>query len=51
MGKSLFIEKMNLPSPDVIDECYSLREFPHFLVGDEAFPLRPWLLRLYPENG
>ena len=41
MGKSLFIEKMNLPSPDVIDECYSLREFPHFLVGDEAFPLRP----------
>ena len=42
---------MNLPRPDVIDECPSLGELPYFLVGDEAFPLQLWLLRPYPGHG
>lgn len=30
VGKSFFNETMNLPSPDVVDECSSLGEFPYF---------------------
>ena len=50
MGKSFFNKKIDLPHPDVIDECPSLGGVPYFLVGDEVFPLHPWLLHPYPRH-
>ena len=38
---------MNLPDPEVkINDC-SRNKIPYYLVGDEAFPLQPWILRPY----
>ena len=39
---------MNLPDPKVISNDCSRKDLPYYLVGDEAFPLQPWLLRHYP---
>ena len=38
------------PDPEVISHDCSRKELPYYLVGDEAFPLQPWLLRPYPEK-
>ena len=42
MEKSFFNQKMNVPTPDVINECPSTGEFLYFLVNDGAFPRRPY---------
>ena len=47
MGKALFQNKMNLPNSEPIKNSSSREDVPYFLVGDEAFPLQPWLLRPY----
>ena len=38
--------KMGVPEPKTIEGC-SLDTVPYFLVGDEIFPLKTWLLRPY----
>ena len=50
MGKLFHSEKINLPDAESlgIGKTHSL---PFFLVGDEAFPLKPWLQRPYPGKG
>ena len=49
--KSFFNGKINLSPQDVTEECSSLEELPYFFVGDDAFPLQPWLLSPYPGHG
>ena len=48
MGKRFFENRMNLPDPKVISNDCSRKDLPYYLVGDEAFPLQPWLLWHYP---
>ena len=48
MGKEFFKNRMSLPNPEVISKYCSRQELPYYLVGDDTFPLQPWLLRPYP---
>jgi len=50
MGKLFQSEKMNLPEAESLGSGTN-RTLPFFLVGDEAFPLKPWLQRPYPGKG
>ena len=47
MGKALENGNLNLPDPEHFPGC-SLPHLPYFLVGDEIFALKPWLMRPYP---
>ena len=47
MGKAFEDGSMLLPKPEHIPEC-SLPLLPYYLVGDEIFALKPWLMRPYP---
>ncbi|XP_011690497.1 PREDICTED: putative nuclease HARBI1 [Wasmannia auropunctata] len=49
MGKNFNANRMNVPKPAAVAGG---RILPYCLVGDEAFPLKPYLLRPYPgKNG
>lgn len=50
MGHALEAEKMNLPSSEPL-EGWKDDLLPYFLVGDEAFALKTWMLRPYPGKG
>lgn len=39
---------INLPDPDMLPDDTSGKTFPYMFVGDEAFPLRPYLMRPFP---
>lgn len=43
----IFLGKVNLPEPARLPDDEG-DKFPYFFVGDEAFPLRPFLMRPYP---
>ena len=49
IGKKLNDVKMNLPSAEDL-AGFSRNPLNYFLVGDEIFPLKAWLLRPYPGN-
>ena len=41
---------MNLPAPSKLYQS-SYQDFPYFLLGDEIFPLKDWLMRPFPGAG
>jgi len=47
MGKAFEDGSLSIPEPDRLLGC-NLPLVPYFLVGDEIFALKPWLLRPYP---
>ena len=47
IGKRFYAEQMNLPPLAPLEGC-SFNPLPYFLVGDEIFPLKNWLLRPFP---
>ena len=47
MQKGFESNEFDLPSPSAIPGC-KLEKVPYFLVGDEIFPLKTWLMRPYP---
>ena len=47
MGNRFESESINLPSPSHL-EGYSFDPLPYFIIGDEIFPLKTWLMRPYP---
>ena len=47
MGQLLENNRCRVPSPEKLDGC-SFEPLPYYLVGDEIFPLKPWLIRPYP---
>ena len=49
-GKTFQKYLFNYPEPEPIPGC-SLEKVPFFLVGDEIFPLKDWLMRPYPGRG
>ena len=51
MGDAFLKNKFSLPEPEAIEGTTNVSEMPYFLVGDEAFPLQPWLMRPYPGQG
>ena len=51
MGKSFLSESMNLPEPEPLQNSSDQLPVPHFLVEDEAFALKPWLLHPYSGHG
>ena len=46
-GKAFNDGSFNYPPPEKIPGC-PLEKVPYFLVGDEIFPLKDWLMRPYP---
>ena len=48
IGKNFNANRMNVPKPSAVAEG---RILPYCLVGDEAFLLKPYLLRPYPGRG
>lgn len=49
LGKAFDEGRMNIPQPAAIKEGGPI--LPYCLVGDEAFPLKSYLLRPYPRKG
>ena len=49
-GKAFANHLFNYPDPENIPGC-SLQKTPFFLVGDEIFPLKDWLMCPYPGRG
>ena len=47
MGKKFELNDINLSSATSLDGC-NFDPLPYFLVGDEIFPLKTYLLRPYP---
>ena len=47
MGKRLEEGSIGLPEDEKLDGC-RLDKLPYYLVGDEIFPLKSWLIRPYP---
>ena len=47
IGKKIEAGEMNIPSPRHLEGC-SFDPLPYYLVGDEIFPLKTWLMRHYP---
>ena len=46
-GKRFESETMNIPTPRSVLGC-RFDPLPYFIVGDEIFPLKTWLMRPYP---
>ena len=47
MGKKLESQSLNIPQPSPLEGCdYS--PLPYFLLGDEAFPLKEYMMRPFP---
>jgi len=46
MGMAFENNRLNVPESTVVNE--DTGEIPYFLVGDEIFPLKTWLMRPYP---
>lgn len=44
----LFVEQVNLPPPKCLYGDDGGQQMPYVFVGDEAFPLKPYLLRPFP---
>jgi hypothetical protein len=48
-GQALANNQLTIPAPKLLP--YSQRVVPHVLVGDEGFPLKPYLMRPYSGRG
>ena len=46
-GQKVEAGEMNIPPPRHLESC-SFDPLPYYLVGDEIFPLKIWLIRPYP---
>lgn len=42
--------KLNIPAPSKLTDDLNKCNFPYYFVGDEAFPLTPYLLQPYPQR-
>ena len=40
---------MNVPAPSIVNGC-DFDPLPYYMVGDEIFPLKTWLMRPYPRR-
>ena len=49
MGEPTQTQKIGIPEPDKHSTC-DFDPLPYFLVGDETFPLKTWLMRPYPDT-
>ena len=49
MGKDFKERKMNIPEPSNLDG-FEGGKLPYFLVGDEIFPLKEWLIKPYSKS-
>ena len=47
IGKKIVEGEMNIPPPRHLEGCL-LNPLPYYLVGDELFSLKTWLMRPYP---
>ena len=47
MGEGLETNTFNTPEDEPLDGC-KFTPLPYFLLGDDIFPLKKWLIKLYP---
>ena len=47
IGKGFENDTLNLPAPETLNHC-TYDPLPYFMVGDEIFPLKTWMMRPYP---
>uniref|UniRef100_A0A3Q1GW95 DDE Tnp4 domain-containing protein n=1 Tax=Acanthochromis polyacanthus TaxID=80966 RepID=A0A3Q1GW95_9TELE len=48
LGKALQADTLDVPPPSHLRSAPELGPLPHVIVADEAFPMKPYLLRPYP---
>ena len=47
MGEGLETNTFNTPEDEPLDGC-KFTPLPYFLLGDDIFPLKKWLIKPYP---
>jgi len=47
MEKNFESNSLDLPQPDHLQGC-EFSPLPYYLLGDEIFPMKDWLIRPYP---
>ena len=47
MGQNFELNRLGLPEPNHLQGC-NFSPLPYYLLGDEIFPLKDWLIRPYP---
>lgn len=47
-GQNLENNRMNLPKPSILQGLNDNIKLPYFFIGDEAFPLKEYMMRAYP---
>ena len=47
LGKGLESNKIQLPPDEPLDGC-AFSPLPYYLLGDDIFPLKKWLIKPYP---
>ena len=47
MGEGLKTNTFNIPEHEPLDGC-KFSPLPYFLLGDDIFPLKKWLIKTYP---
>ena len=47
IGKGFENDTLNLPAPETLNHC-TYDPLPYFMVGDEIFPLKTWMMRPHP---
>ena len=47
IGRKFEWGEINLPNPSILEGC-SFNPLHYYMVGDEIFPLKTWLMRPYP---
>ncbi len=49
MGQRFEEDSLETPDAETLPGCHLVR-WPYYLVGDEIFPLKSWLMRPFPGN-
>ena len=47
MGQRFEEDSLDIPPPEKVQGC-QVEKLPYYLVGDEIFPLKTWLMRPFP---
>ena len=50
LGQAIDQNILKFPEPATIDNCSTTKKFPYVFVADEAFALKPFMLRPYPRR-
>ena len=50
LGFDIDNNSLHIPEPSIINNCESQLKYPYVFVADDAFSLKPYMLKPYPNN-